>query len=264
MSWKILPTRISSVLIGSLFAFSVNAVPLSITNVIIDAESIQFSPGVVVDDAFLETYVEVSSSSGAAVSSDVGDAFTHSSVSTGNSEALAGFAGDGIFEANTISESNSLFNPQSSAISELSLFLPFSQTEEGGFSVTADYGVLSIADTENSGEYAASSYFIGLEVLDSVFSSTGLFTQADNFLEEFDGSSSEFDFFGQLGLATDSLSTGDYYLAFDLGAASFTEAIANVNRVPEPSVLVLFALGMLIFYYINIASRKQKFTYELN
>lgn len=234
-----------------LFALPAAAVPFSISNAYLDLNTLSISSGELSDEPFVESFLEVSENNSTLDLSNDGMAPRYDYLSNDASSASVELTEDGTLELLTISES-SLPESSHSAFAETALFLPFSLPVQEQISITADYGVFGAAESTGPDDYAAAFLSSELSILTKDFVSVGNSVSEDYFVESFYGDADDgFNFYGPLNLEVEALSAGDYYLAFNLSGGSITERGAASAKVPEPSVLLLLALGLLLIAYLN-------------
>lgn len=236
-----------------------NATAISFSDSYVDFDSIQISGDVRVDEAGLLSEISYDDQNDSLFKSNTGGIELFSEAVGINGFAIT----DGVSATtNTTSEIADLAS--TSATSFLSALIPFTLNSNSQIGVSFDYGLFSSTDTDVIGEYALSSADIQFSLLDESENVLGDTFFDGTLFEGFDGSSngnSVFDSFNQTYLG---LSSGNYFLSFEVFTSAFTEANSPVSSVPSPGTMTLLLAGMCFLVRkkmsINPATKETRFT----
>ncbi len=231
-----------------LLSGSVQATALGISSAFFDLPSLDIQGDVTIADSMLEASIDLFERNDPNSLFNIGDHRLFESMSTANTFGAVGNDGSGVIEV-TSSSTVIEAGESTSALSGISILVPFMNETDGDVNVAVDYGLFVSANSEAVDEFSFAATQVVVALLDENFEE--IFSLEDEiFQEAIQWEDSQF-VLDSFSMSLLGLSEGAYFVALSAFSSSITEIAVATRNVPEPGVFLLVVLGFFILLSVR-------------
>jgi len=224
-----------------LLSSSVQATALGIGSAFFDLPSLDIQGDVTIANPRLEISIDLFEKNDSSSLFNTGDHTLFESTSTANTFGAVGNDGSGVIEV-TSSSTVIDIGESTSALSGISILVPFMNETDGDVNVAIDYGLFVSANSDADDEFSFSEAQVVFALLNESFAEISFVDDA-LFQEAIQLGDSQFSLetFSMLFL---DLSKGAYFVALSAFSSSITEIAVATADVSEPGILFLLSFGV--------------------
>jgi len=233
-----------------LLSSSVQATALGIGSAFFDLPSLDIQGDVTIADPMLEASIDLFDKNEPNSLFNTGDHRLFESISTANTFGAVGNDGSGVIE---VTSSSTVIDAgeSTSALSGISILVPFINESDGDVNVAVDYGIFVSASSDALDEFSFAAAQVVFALLNENFNEIFYF-EDEIFQEAIQLGDSQFAL-ESFSMSLLDLSEGAYFVALSAFSSSITEIAVATADIPEPGILLLFILGVFILLSVQSA-----------